>query len=228
MLKFGARVFHRDGETYPHFVVKINGETVRGVGQTEDYFYVDTDDTQYCSYDLSKYIGQKVTIEIGITQGTHAVVQHIEFYGTDALTSWGDKAALLGSEGDAWAHVGDWDAGVGEGYDIRGEGSYIHNSFLIGKYYNSQLTFGGRVFHRDGETYPEVRLVVVDAEGVEHVVTAVGAENDYVYFDQDATTSFTYDLSAFAGQTVEVRLVLKNAATHCVFQSVTMAGATAE
>ena len=228
ILKFGARVFHRDGETYPHFVIKINGETVRGIGQSEDWFYVDTDDTQYCSYDLSKYLGQKVTIEIGITQGTHAVVQHIEFYGTDALTSWADKAALLDSEGDPWAHNGDCDAGVGEGYDIRGEGSYIYNSFVIGENYNSQFTFGGRVFHRDGETYPEVRLVVVDEAGAEYIITANGAENDYVYFDQDATSYFTYDLSAFAGQTVEVRLVLKNAATHCVFQSITMAGATAE
>ena len=34
--------------------------------------------------------------------------------------------------------------------------------------------------------------------------------------------------SAFAGQQVQVRLVLKNSATHCVFQSITMAGATAE
>ncbi|MBQ9733613.1 MAG: hypothetical protein IJV74_05195, partial [Clostridia bacterium] len=196
--------------------------------QTEDYFYVDTDETQYCSYDLSKYMGQKVTIEIGITQGTHAVVQYIEFYGSSNVTEWANKDALLNAEGDAWAHNGDWDAGVGEGYDIKGEGSYLYNSFVIGENYNSQFTFGGRVFHRDGETYPEVRLVVVDTAGTEHIITANGAENDYVYFDQDATASFTYDLSAFAGQTVEVRIVLKNAATHCVIQSISMAGATAE
>ena len=228
MLKFGARVFVRSGETYPHFVVKVDGEVVRGVGQSEDYFYVESDETLYCSYDLSKYLGQKVTIEIGITQGTHAVVQYIGFSGTDAGTKWANKAELLNAEGDAWAHVGDCDAGVGEGYDIRGEGSYIYNDFLIGKDLNSQFTFGGRVFHRSGETYPEVYLVVVDVAGVEHRITANGAENDYVYFDTDDIQHFTYDLSAFAGQTVQIRLILKNAATHCVFTDITMAGATAE
>lgn len=79
ILTFGARVFHRDGETYPHFYVKINGQVVSGIDQKQDYFYVDTDETQYCSYDLSEWIGETVKVEIGITQGTHAVVQHISF-----------------------------------------------------------------------------------------------------------------------------------------------------
>jgi len=224
MLKFGARVFHRDGETYPKFVIKVNGEVVRGVGQTEDWFYVDTDATQYCSYDLSKWMGQRVTVEIGITQGTHAVVQYIEFYGTDAAREWANKSELQDANVDPWAHNGNVDAGVGEGYDIRSTGSYIYNSFLIGAGYNSQFTFGGRVFHRSGETYPEVYLVVVDASGAEHRITANGAENDYVYFDTDAVQHFTYDLAAFAGQTVEIRLVLKNDATHCVFTDIKMEG----
>ncbi len=227
MLKFGARVFVRGGEVYPHFVVKVNGELVRGIGQTEDYFYVESDDTQYCSYDLSKYIGQKVTIEIGITQGTHGVVQYIEFFGTEAA-HWANKSELLDESYDAWAHEGDWDAGPGEGYDIRGEGSYLYNDFLIGAGINDQFTFGGRVFHRDGETYPEVYLVVVDAAGVEHRITAEGAENDYVYFDTDDIQHFTYNLSAFSGQNVQIRIVIKNAATHCVITDITMAGATAE
>ena len=225
ILTFGARVFHRDGETYPKFVIKVNGDVIRGIGQSEDWFYVDTDETQYCSYDLSEYIGKMVTVEIGITQGTHAVVQYIEFTGSE-VTEWADKADLQDANKDPWAHQGDCDAGVGEGYDIKGEGSYLYNEFVIGKEHNSQFTFGGRVFHRDGETYPEIRLVVVDANGTEHIVTAKGAENDYVYFDTDATQYFTYDLSAFAGQKVEIRLVLKNAATHCVIQSITMKRAT--
>ena len=224
ILKFGARVFHRDGETYPKFVIKVNGEVVRGIGQTEDWFYVDTDATQYCSYDLSKWMGQRVTVEIGITQGTHAVVQYIEFYGTDAAREWANKSELQDANVDPWQHNGSVDAGVGEGYDIKGTGSYLYNSFLIGAGYNSQFTFGGRVFHRSGETYPEVYLIVVDAKGEEHRITAIGAENDYVYFDTDAIQHFTYDLAAFAGQTVEIRIQLKNAATHCVITDVKMEG----
>ena len=224
ILTFGARVFHRNGETYPKFVIKVNGEVVRGVGQSEDWFYVDTDATQYCSYDLSKWMGQRVTVEIGITQGTHAVVQYIEFSGTDAPRAWENKSELKDANLDPWAHKGDSDAGVGEGYDIMHTGTYLYNSFLIGAGYNSQFTFGGRVFHRSGETYPEVYLVVVDAKGTEHRITAIGAENDYVYFDTDAIQHFTYDLSAFAGQTVEIRILLKNNATHCVITDIKMEG----
>ena len=228
MLKFGARVFHRDGETYPKFVVKVNGEIVRGVGQTEDWFYVDTDATQYCSYDLSKWIGQRVTVEIGITQGTHAVVQYIEFFGTDAATEWANKTELKDENGDAWQLNGKTDAGVGEGFDILGTGSYIYNEFLIGEYYNSQFTFGARVFHRNGETYPDIAVMVIDEKGNEHIIRANGIDADSVHVDTDAIQHFTYDLSQFAGQKITVAIGLMNNATHCVITDIKMAGATAE
>ncbi len=225
MLKFGARVFVRPGETYPHFVVKVNGEVVRGVGQSEDYFYVESDETLYCSYDLSKWIGQSVTVEIGITQGTHAVVQYIEFFGSEEqVREWADKSELQDVNRDPWNHEGSVDAGVGEGYDIKKTGSYIFNRFLIGSNYNSQFTFGGRVFHRPNETYPEVYLVVIDESNVEHIITAEGAENNYVYFDTDEIQRFTYDLSAFAGQQVIIQIKLKNNATHCVITDIKMTG----
>ena len=143
----------------------------------------------------------------------------------EPVTEWNGKGELQDANYDPWQHNGNVDAGVGEGYDIRNTGSYIYNSFLITAGHNNYFTFGGRVFHRNGETYPEVYLVVVDESGTEHRITAIGAENDYVYFDTDATQHFTYDLSAFAGQRVEIRLVLKNNATHCVFTDIRMAGA---
>ena len=224
MLKFGARVFHRDGETYPKFVIKVNGEVVRGVGQTEDWFYVDTDATQYCSYDLSKWMGQRVTVEIGITQGTHAVVQYIEFFGTDAKRVWENKSELQDANGDPWQHEGQVDAGVGEGYDIRGTGSYIYNTFLIGAGYNSQFTFGARVFHRNGETYPDIAVMVMDKDGNEHLIRAIGVDTDSVHVDTDAIQHFTYDLAQFAGQEVTVAIGLMNNATHCVITDIKMEG----
>ena len=224
ILKFGARVFHRDGETYPKFVIKVNGEVVRGIGQSEDWFYVDTDATQYCSYDLSKWMGQRVTVEIGITQGTHAVVQYIEFYGTDAPRSWENKSELQDPNLDPWKHEGQCDAGVGEGYDIKGAGSYIYNSFLIGAGYNSQFTFGARVFHRNGETYPDIAVMVIDAQGNEHLIRAIGVDADTVHVDTDAIQHFTYDLSAFAGQEITIAIGLMNNATHCVITDIKMEG----
>ena len=224
ILTFGARVFHRNGETYPKFVIKVNGEIVRGVGQSEDWFYIDTDATQYCSYDLSKWMGQRVTVEIGITQGTHAVVQYIEFSGTDAPRSWENKSELQDPNLDPWQHEGQCDSGVGEGYDIKGAGSYIYNSFLIGAGYNSQFTFGARVFHRNGETYPDIIVMVRDEDGNEHLIRAIGADKDYVHVDTDAIQHFTYDLSAFGGQTILIAVGLQNNATHCVITDIKMEG----
>ena len=227
ILTFGARVFHRDGETYPKFVVKVNGTVIRGIGQTEDWFYVDTDATQYCSYDLSAYVGQTVTIEIGITQGTHAVVQKIAFTGTSA-TLWENKTDMLDEQNDPWTLTGNWDAGVGEGYDIKDTGSAISNTFVIGAGYNSQFTFKARVFHRDGETYPDIKVTVKVGDGDPVVIRAIGADGDTVHVDTDAEQSFTYDLSAYAGQEITISITLENAATHCVITYIAMTGKTAE
>ena len=227
LLKVGARVFVRGGETNPRFVLKItvDGETtiVRAVGASEDYVEFDTTDSKYDStnymyYDLSAFMGKKVTIEFGVTQGTHSVVQSIKFSGMKSQ-EWGVKGQqgkkdMILGEGK-WTIVGDQDAGVGEGADIKGTGSYLKNTIAVGANYNHELTFQGRVFHRDGETYPEVSLIVVDGNE-EIVVRANDASEDYVYFDQDNLATFTYDLSAFAGKTVEVRIQLHNNATHCV------------
>ena len=169
-----------------------------------------------------------------MNNATHCVITSIKMEGNvpeyvepklEPVTEWNGKGELQDANYDPWQHRGDVDAGVGEGYDIIHTGSYIYNSFTITAGHNNFFTFGGRVFHRDGETYPEVYLVVVDESGTEHKITAIGAENDYVYFDTDAIQHFTYDLSAFAGQRVEIRLVLKNNATHCVFTDIRMAGA---
>ena len=229
VLTFGARVFRRAGEIYPKFLVYVIEENeepvlIRGAGQQYDYFYVDTDATQYCSYDLSAFIGKTVNVQIGIKEGTHAVVQHIKFEGTP-VTVWANKGEILNNETSNWAINGNTDAGVGEGADIINTGSYLYNTVVIGRDHNALFTFGGRVFHREGETYPEVKLIVVDEDGVEHLVRASGAESDAVYFDTDAIQYFTYDLSAFAGQKVELRILLANNATHCVITNISMSAA---
>lgn len=218
---FGARVFHRDGETYPKFELRIHdGETVntiKGIGQTENYFLVETDETQYCSYDLSSYIGKTVTVELGITTGTHAVVQKIEFSGNQTnKTSWMNKDEILNG---GWEIVGDKDLGVGEGADIKGLNSYLHQTFVIGQH-NDEFTFGARVFVRDNEVYPDVKLVVVCGEE-EFVIKANGVETDTVHIESDSVLKFSYDLSQFVGKKVDIRLTLANAATHCVITEIT-------
>lgn len=228
ILKFGARVFVRDGETYPKFVVKVseNGTDwtlIKGIGQTEDWFYVDTDETQYCSYDLSAYIGKTVSIQIGITEGTHAVVQNIEFFGNEEnITAWANKAAILNVDADAWEVNGTWNTGAGEGVDLQGEGAYAYNKFVIGSY-NASITFGGRIFiGQEGEKgNPDVKLVVVCDE-VEMVITANGSESDTITLNSDNVTSYTYDLSQFIGKEVEIRIVCVKEVYHCVIANIAM------
>ena len=77
------------------------------------------------------------------------------------------------------------------------------------------------MFHRDGETYPDIKVVIV-VNGTETVVKANGVDTETVHVDTDAEQTFTYDLSAYAGQTVEIRIQLANAATHCVITQIHM------
>ncbi|MCI6788785.1 MAG: hypothetical protein MR606_02920 [Mollicutes bacterium] len=220
IFKFGARVFHRDGETYPKFELRITSdgvtETIKGIGQTESYFFVDTDDTQYCSYDLSAYIGKTVKVELGITTGTHAVIQNISFTGNPTnKTSWMNKDEILNG---GWLIQGDTDAGVGEGADIKGTATYLHQEFVIGSH-NDEFSFGARVFHRDGETYPDIKLVIVDGTN-EEVIKANGVDTDTVHVDTDDVQIFTYNLSKYVGKKVSIRITLANNATHCVITQI--------
>lgn len=227
ILTFGARVFHRDGETYPHFKVKvIDGETetwIKGIGLEEDYFYVDTDETQYASYDLSAFIGKTVEIQIGIDVGSHAVIQNVKFTGSEtSVTSWADKKALLDVEGDAWTVEGTWNQGAGEGIDLQSAGSFVSNKFVIGAY-NAQLTVGLRIFKgQEGDKgNPEVKLLIIEGEN-QTVVRATGVDKDTVTVDTEGQTA-TYDLSQFIGKEVEIRIVCEKEVHHCVVQSIAMA-----
>ena len=77
------------------------------------------------------------------------------------------------------------------------------------------------MFHRNGETYPDIKVVVVVGE-TETIVRANGVDSDTVNVDTDAVQNFTYDLSAFTGQSVEIRIQLANNATHCVITNIAM------
>ena len=89
---------------------------------------------------------------------------------------------------------------------------------MIGTY-NDEVTVGFRVFHRDGETYPDIKFVVVDGEN-ETVIKANGVENDIVHVDTDEIQHFTYNIASFIGKRVELRIQLANNATHCVITDI--------
>ena len=214
LFTFSARVFNREGETYPKFVLKVNDEIVQSLDSLLDYVTTDSDDFTFFTYDLSAYLGQTVEVALGITTGTHAVVGSISFSKLEEVkSSWENKSEILAD----WDVVGQIDAGVGEGADLvvgHGTGwSALTNTFKITSNHH-ELTFSARVFHRDGETYPQFVLKVNDI-----VIRAIDAEFDYVTTDSDDFTFFTYDLSAYVGQTVEIALGITTG-THGVVGSI--------
>lgn len=228
ILTFGARTFVRDlGELYPKFVVYvIEGDSrtlIKGIGQTEDYFYVESDIALYCSYDLSAYIGKNVTIQIGIIQGAHGVVQSIKFTGNETnVKTWKDKTAILNADADPWTVTGAWNAGPSEGVDLNGKDSYISNQFVIGAH-NAKFTFGGRIFKgQEGDKgFPQVKLVVV-VGGAETVVKPIGSDSETITLNGDNVVQTSYDLSAFIGKSVEIRLVCTTEVYHCVIAGISM------
>ncbi len=180
-------------------------------------------------YDLSKYIGQTVHIELGVTgECYHAVITAVKFLGNEKdITTWANKTALLDEVGDAWGVNGNWNQGPGEGIDLNGAGSYMHNTFVIGSY-NAKLTVGARIFvGQEGDKgFPEMKVVVV-VDGEEHVIRATDAEADTVVVNSDNVTAFNYDLSQFAGKQVEIRIVCEKEVYHCVVANVSMQSAQA-
>lgn len=176
-------------------------------------------DTYY--YDLSEYIGGTYDIELGVTgECYHAVITAIKFTGSETkITEWANKSALLNEDGDPWTVEGTWNNGAGEGIDLQGEGSYAYNKFVIGSY-NAKLTIGTKIFaNQEGDKgFPDIKVVVVTSAG-ETVVKAIGSVNDAITVDHDPVKEYSYDLSAFIGQEVEIRIVCVKEVYHCVFAS---------
>ena len=121
-LTVSIRVFHRDGETYPSFSVKVDGEIVRAEGADKDTVTVETDASQTFVYDLSSKVGETVFIEFAEAAATHCVLTQVKFIESMGAkhsdnTSW-DRTGLY----DEWYMEGEIKTGVGEGLDLAGSG----------------------------------------------------------------------------------------------------------
>ncbi len=132
------------------------------------------------------------------------------------ITRWANKNALLDSN-TGWQNHGGYDAGVGEGADLNGGGRYFYRTVDLTDL--NTLTLGVRTFVRGGETNGKLYVSVV-VNGQEVRITANGATEDTVLIDTtdrkfDSRNEYTYDLSAYAGQTVEIRIGIDQG-THVV------------
>lgn len=139
------------------------------------------------------------------------------------VTSWMNKDAILDSN-TGWSVHGSIDQGVGEGADLNAGGSYLYRTInLTGL---NTFTVNARVFVRGGEVNP-VMYVSVVSEGTETRIRADGAAADTVTLDTsdpkyDTPQAYVYDLSAYAGKTVEIRIGIDQG-THCVITGASLA-----
>ena len=132
------------------------------------------------------------------------------------VTSWANKNAILDAY-TGWKVNGSIDAGVGEGADLNSAGSYLSKAVDLTEL--TTLTLGARVFVRGGETDPVLYVaVVVDGEPVRIVEKTAGTETvtlDTTDPKYDSRNEYVYDLSAYTGKTVEIRIGIDQG-THCV------------
>ena len=123
------------------------------------------------------------------------------------VTEWANKTAILDAN-TGWTVNGSIDKGVGEGADLNSAGSYLSKTVTLSDL--NTLTVGARVFVRDGET-DFVMYISVVIDGQETRIKANGADGDTVTLSTtdskyDSRNEYVYDLSAYAGQTVELRI----------------------
>lgn len=142
------------------------------------------------------------------------------------ITLWGDKNAIL-DENTGWSlnDGGSMDMGVGEGADLNRGGSYFYRTLEISEGY-SKLTVNARTFVRDGETDAHM-YVSVFVDGEEVKIRAKDATEDHVVIDTrdskfNDPVPFEYDLSAYIGRKVEVRIGITQG-THCCITSIQLA-----
>lgn len=141
------------------------------------------------------------------------------------VTSWANKDAILDAY-TGWSVSGSIDSGVGEGADLNRGGSYLSKTVTLTDL--NTLTLGARVFYRGetapGETNPIMYVLVKDGDS-EVRIYANGHDSDiemsFTDKQYDARNEFVYDLSAYAGQTVEIRIGIDQG-THCVIMDVAL------
>ena len=138
------------------------------------------------------------------------------------VTSWANKDAILDAY-TGWSVSGSIDSGVGEGADLNRGGSYLSKTVTLKDL--DTLTLGARVFVRGGETNPILYVaVVVDGSPVRLLEKTAGTDTvelDTTDPKYDSRQPYSYDLSAYAGQTVEIRIGIDQG-THCVITDVAL------
>ncbi len=137
------------------------------------------------------------------------VYKNVEGITLNTTTSWNRKSLY-----EEWTRTGDYDTGVGEGFDMKaGATAFVYHSITNETKF---LKVSIRNFVRDGETNPKFYVYIDGA-----LVKANDSETEYVTLCSDSPVDFVYDLSDYVGQNVFIKFY-EAAATHCCITSVAM------
>lgn len=183
-------------------------------------FLVDTDETSY-TLSFNEVGGYNIQVqakrgdELSPMSNT-VVYKNVDGLSLNSTTSWNRNALY-----NEWTRSGDFDTGVGEGFDMKaGATAFVYHSITDKTKF---LKVSIRNFVRDGEINPKF-FVYIDGM----IVRASDAETDYVTLNSDSPVDFVYDLSSYVGQDVFIKFY-EAAATHCCITAVSLlerAGAT--
>lgn len=165
---------------------------------------------QQLVYDLTAYAGKTVRIVImqPVTNTSRFVLTQIK------MTSWGDKKVDTDLVWNKQGMQNNWNRqfaqqyreNVGEGFDLNtcndDFNEFIYNYITVGDATRFSVKY--RRFGQDGGR--ENKLVVL-VDGV--ALTAIGEENDYIVVPDDdgVERTATYDLSAYAGKTIQIAIL---------------------
>lgn len=126
-----------------------------------------------------------------------------------------------------WTKVADeWYDSFGEGAGLRSEGGYI--SYEADLTERNTLTVGARTFARPDDPNAKLYVSVITSDSTETFLKAKGynyGEDDYILIDTaepswDTRNNLVYDLSAFVGQTVTIKILNGERGAYCCITDV--------
>ena len=215
-LLVSIRVFFRDGETYPKFVVKVDGKTIKAIGYDDEFVTVQSDASITFAYDLSNYVGETVIVEFNELAATHCCITEVEFakrYGivSSNKTSWTREEFY-----DEWYLSGSFQKGVGEGVDFAGNGCAEIKITPTEETKFLNLTL--RMFENQDSSKAKFQVFVNN-----NIIKNTKDLDSIEIEISDKKTTFAYDLSSYINQEITLKLAsINNDVNHCVLTNISL------
>lgn len=220
-----TRIFNGQDSDNASFVFKAGNTVIKAVNNSADSCVLpaDTDNSTWWTFDLSSYVGSQITVSIASNNSkvNHMVVEHVTLNAIDAHTNEALTAFYPNAINTYWT-VADANT-INEGIDLAASGSvsYVYSVADATK----ALKINSRIFKGQETVQPQLEVMVGTT-----IIKANGLATDAasLAIDTDSTQTFQYDLSAYVGQSINVKILsIQGLNNHLVLQSVYLNSAIA-